>query len=783
MKKELIISILLVFLVLSTAVVIAEQTEQEKVTNAYNWLIGKVKNNWSLLNTKENEFSLLALQCNTTYKLQGNNSLWQRAYQNNKFACFGINSTGSEDQCRLTETSIAKIALDAIEENTTKIEDWIMSRNKTYVDSSVQWFLQIDVNRDSNASCEIYYHGKNETGFIINEDKSVTLTGTHECFQQLPNYQYWFHMKETEPCLSADYSIKCWSDNATYVLANILYKRSTSNQWYVSSETSTGYPARPGEQPLELSPILRVPSYCLAEKNTNQCNYEGTAWGTYALILQGEKEKANLFIPYLVMNEKDNPGYFPSAFLANFLNGVYVTKAISLKNTMGYWLIQPVEYGTLYNTALAKIMLQDATDFSDSKSWILGLQKTAGYFSDTIHPKEALLRDNAFVLWAFWPEDCPNGGSTGNESECAQNGGICKDECAFDDINSTFNCPNNQVCCIPPGGGVESCTALGGSCRDSNCSTGETFWQQGYCSGSKLCCVAYSDMTCSQLQGEFCNSTSTCSGNEIETWDSFGSDLCCLGSCIAQNTSTMTCSQLFGETCTSSQTCINNARIKIGLTETMDTLSCCVGGTCVENEYCSDIGEDCGTADCEGSTVKTIDVDDCCTGTCTETSQTCAQLGGDLCTSGQTCSGTFRTASDGRCCMNGTCEGQKKGGFPILIIVIIIIVVLAALYFFVIKKKKKEEGEEDIFGLKPKTTPSKPMTMMPIQRPMSPMRPMRPMPLRQIPQRQFPNFPTRLEQRPIQKLPTKIPVSKVNKSGKQTDLEKTLAKLKKLTKK
>ncbi|MEM2605301.1 MAG: hypothetical protein QXI41_01970, partial [Candidatus Pacearchaeota archaeon] len=147
MKRVVIFALILILLLASIQTTKADLTEQQKIENVYSWLINKTKNKWQNLNTKENALALLALKANSTYLQQGNSSLWRRSFSNASIRCWGIMNASSEKDCKLVETSIAKLALDELGMNTTKVTNWILSKKK--VQRGIHWYLQIDVDRNA----------------------------------------------------------------------------------------------------------------------------------------------------------------------------------------------------------------------------------------------------------------------------------------------------------------------------------------------------------------------------------------------------------------------------------------------------------------------------------------------------------------------------------------------------------------------------------------------------------------------------------------------------------
>ncbi|MEM2089802.1 MAG: hypothetical protein QXL88_01785 [Candidatus Pacearchaeota archaeon] len=774
MKRVVIFALILILLLASIQTTKADLTEQQKIENVYSWLINKTKNKWQNLNTKENALALLALKANSTYLQQGNSSLWRRSFSDASIRCWGIMNASSEKDCKLVETSIAKLALDELGMNTTKVTNWILSKKK--VQRGIHWYLQIDVDRNADALCEIYYLDKSEKIFIINTDKTVRLNGTSTCFEIATTPTYWFKLKDTPECLKEEYAIKCWSENATYVTATFLYKKSPAdNKWYVSAQTASGFPAKPDEPAQDLEPRLKVPSYCLGEGDT--CNYEGTLWAAYVLAKQQEKENANLFVPYLIVNKEDgnNKGYFPSAFLAFIIDGVFVQETINLQQRAGYWKIQKADggtfYGTLYNTALAKLMLQGNADFEKAKEWILKTynQETAtrGYFSDPAGGTESATKiiENAFVLWQFWPHLAPG---YGGAAQCAGIGGSCKYVCSADEIDEgQLDCPPDKTCCKITGGETYDCIAQGGTCKEE-CSTYELEWHWS-CLNNQKCCVSYFDLNCEEMNGTFCNETQECIGKEVESRDSYG-ETCCLGTCVPKDFENKYCEEDYiGEKCLSRETCIDESRDIIEFIKTKDTERCCTG-ECVLNKYCSEIGTKCETGECVGNIRKTLDTDYCCEGSC-ETKKPCDELGGVICSSDEICTRNFATnALEPRCCLG---ECKKKAKFPFWII-IIVAAAIAAFYFFFIRKKPEEEKEE-----------------FPFMKPVKPMPPAKPLLIqpkaKALPAMPLQKSPPEIAPIEIPKLPEEKKILTAKKKPKEkrekSELEKTLEKLRRMTKK
>ncbi|MCL6500556.1 MAG: hypothetical protein K6T16_00795 [Candidatus Pacearchaeota archaeon] len=817
MEKKSVVFCLLATLLASTIIfsIIAfalaqEQTEEQKVAKAYNWLISKVRGKWQDLNIKQHVFSLLALSCNSTYADPGRNSLNSKAYIAPDIKCWGQSKKpNSPSECLLTETALAKMALDEFDENTTKVKNWILRQNMTQT-QGIDWYLQIDVERGHNATCSVIYGGYDEKlVFGINKDKKVMLLNSSECFKSV--YQnYWFVIEKTPACYKYVYNIKCWSDTEVY-RASLLYKKTGSDIWHVSSETKSGKPGVPGSGNIEDQPQpleLRVPSYCLANPlNIGYCDYEGTAWSAYALSRQGDKTNANLFVPYLVVFAEENIQYFPESFLYPLTTQTRYSDSIIAAQKIvgldkGYWLIQPIIYGRVYDTSHAGLAL-GATSMdaiNKAKKYLIGNQETNGDLVASAYGEAGkdAVRDTAFTLWVFWPYLCPGAG--GSSRACEDQGPLyrCTDNvtCMPDEVPVEFECAFDEICCKFIGGGEVGCTDAGGMCKETcNIETEFERWDI-FCPGlDDKCCKAYEDANCDEAGGELCGFEEECSGTEVYTLDGD----CCLGSCIPLGASDQNCIDI-GIECDSDEICINKITWSpVNFVITKDTDFCCVGSNvkCVQDKSCSEInGQECDIGeDCVGGTVKeTNDVKSCCTGTCLGT---CSSQGGTICIGDEECSRAYIEASDTtRCCPAGAKCKKPAGLWWIWIIIIIIVLAGAgALYYFKFRKpgtgapKEKPELFPSTWTIPPKR-PTAPMTTGPSQTPttrpaivprIGPRLMVRPMAKAPVPSQPRP-MPS--------KMPAGTPTATITKAKETTtkeksesELEKTLKKLKKITKK
>jgi len=777
-KKSVVFCFVIVLLLISTInLALAQQTEEEKVAKAYDWLIDKVRGHWTDLNNKQHAFSLLALSCNGTLANSGQSALNSKAYVGPEIKCWGVSKVTSESQCLLTETALAKMALDEFDENTTKVKNWLLRQNMTQT-QGIDWYLQVDVERGHNATCSVIYAEHDEKlVFKVNDDKTVEMLNTSECFKRTYR-NYWFEIEKSADCYSNVYTIKCWSDAEIYRVS-LLYKKTGSEVWYVSSETKSGKPGVPGSNQIEDQPQpleLRVPSYCLANPLESNCDYEGSAWTAYVLSRRGDVENANLFIPYLVVFADDSVKWFPESFLYPLTSQtrhsdtiLNAQKIVGLDK--GYWLIQPIKYGRVYDTAHAGLALgttgQDA--ITKAKNYLLANQENNGDLVSSAYGEAGKnsIRDTAFALWVFWPYLCPG---VGGPSDCESlEGHFCKSNCTPDEIEiPTLECPLDLVCCKMVGIGP-GCTEAGGTCK-SECDTDEfDIWTVICPDWEDYCCKKYADAECEETGGSLCESGYECDDDTVYTLDGD----CCLGSCIPTNASEQNCIDI-GIECEFGEVCVNSLTWNlISFTTTQDTDMCCVGTTveCVQDVSCSSIGEECGTGeDClDGTIEKTKDSEACCTGRCVGT---CARQGGTICTGDEKCTVSYIEASDTTKCCPSQGECKKPASLWWLWLILILIAITGILLYFFKFRKPKPKKKPELFpsGMPPRrpVMPSRPAVRPVVRQAARPIARGAPRPIARVP-----------------KIPTPImPKSKTKRKGKtESELEKTLKRLKKMSKK
>ncbi|MBM3233530.1 hypothetical protein FJZ19_00375 [Candidatus Pacearchaeota archaeon] len=442
--KKIGVILFLILLVL-IPVVLAD----EKVDKAYSCLEGKVKTKCSSLSSEEQAFSLLALSYNSDIQKECKSALLSSSKDN---VCW------PKSGCKLRETSLAFLALENIKADTSKIQDWLL--NQTQVASDLQWFLEIDSKEAS--TCKISYDDRNYT-VTIQSDKKLS-SGAGSCLT-LAYSNYWLQINPS--CVNKKFSVTCDKDFATA----LLYKKTNSDVWFVSSQTESESAGGMAE--------AKVESLCF--KQNNVCDYEGSLWATLAI---SKKQDINKFLPYIIALAPDNAKYNPSAFFYLLTsNDEYLSNVRDLQTQTGFWDLGG--YNKFYDTALSLLALQQLNDeqAGKAKDWLLNSQDSAGCWSS--------LRDTAFLLYAAWPKTPAS--VTTTETNCEDFGKFC--------------CSN------------EDCSDAGGE-----------ILSQYFCAGMKVCCSKQPvQKTCAQKLGIICKSDETCTGSLGSSSDS--SKCCINGDC------------------------------------------------------------------------------------------------------------------------------------------------------------------------------------------------------------------------------------------------------------
>jgi len=453
------------------------------------------------LSNEELEFSLLAMSYDSSTQSKLKTELLDREDANN---CW------PEGACTLKDTSLALLALDALNQNTKNIQSWL--GNQTMNPSGIVWYLQIDTDASEKATCTITYDGTGKTVYV-NEDKTVT-GNAGSCFSSAYS-GYWLQINSN--CYNKDFQVSC---NKDFLIATH-FKKTADSTYYLSTTIHT---ASVGG-----SINTSVQSICF--KQSGSCNYEGSLWAAMAMNKKDSTIRDKI-LPYLMVSVNDNKRYLPAAFLS-IITGYddYFTDLTNQQNTNGYWQISE-QSRRYYDTAVALLALNGKAGQADTaKEYLLqpNVQGT-GCWNNNI-------RDTAFVLYAASPKpptstlttksqckdfgfscttslDCNrnNGGILDNfacfsgfvccnvtvtQQTCSDKGGVkcpSTQECSSGFISSSdssYCCPSGGVCQDKTSVNVNECEEKGSaySCK-SSCESNENIESYGCQDSDSVCCSA-----------------------------------------------------------------------------------------------------------------------------------------------------------------------------------------------------------------------------------------------------------------------------------------------------
>lgn len=762
-------ALLLLIFNLSLAKAIINETKQ--VDNAYNWLENEVRNNWHNLKVLQHEVALLALAYNDNLKAQGLNMLRNRGYPQGNPYCWGETTANNENQCRIKETAIASYIYNEFGLDYSKINEWLLNKSSLFKD--IQWYLQADIEREYNATCEIIYDNTITT-FSIDENKNISILSSpspSSCFSVFQNR--W--LKIDKNCYEKDFKISCnVSENKPFSISFLYKKDDRDSIWYVSDYF---YQLDSGDY-VDVS--IRDISICLADQTT--CEYEANAIAAYVLYVEGDERYKNI-LPFLILNAEDNNNKNSYAWLYLITRqSDYGEKVMESKQMQGFWKLS--NFGQFYDTSInAYALIKENMDFNitKTKNYLLGSQKKEGFWLCVEMGCEKV-RDTALILYVFWPKGVgigPGGPGPGF-NDCEQQGGSC--EIACNEYNNFVEYPplnyacGNFVCCM--NALSLSCYEIGGDiCEDNeDCVNGVAFSTQdapdgkccvnGTCQSASQTCAEQNGYICDYYNDEFCPS-----GKEIAATDLEYSEVCCAVQCKS-------CKDVGGEVCEDDYVCSGNEKGDCCFDK-------CIPRDCdvINAELCDKAGWRCvGTTEQSYEGI-------CCRGDCVKS---CDEEGGIICEKDQKCDGDEVDATDlksGEVCCIGECK--KKAGFPWFLIIIFLILIIAAILFFFYKK--------GIIKFKKKEIPKKPEIFMP-ERPMPMVKPttpakmptkpeIKPTPTKPIPPKIVPRpLPTTLPKIMPKTLPKEEGKKeekerKERKKGKtEEELEKTLKKIRELTK-
>ena len=475
MKKADVLLFVFLLILISLIAVYAQSNSTEE--RGYSCLKTKLGSNCGNSNNVEQlSFSLLAMShesgiqsnCKTALINQKNNENWNN---------------------NIKQTALATLALNNIRQDTSKQEAWLLSKTKT--PTELEWYLEIDSNKET--SCTISY-GTTKSTISISDSKKISGdAGT--CLTRAYN-NYWLQIDNS--CLNKIFKVSCDQDFIT----TLLYKKSGSQVWHVSSEVNSSSAGGNTE--------TQVNSLCFG---TTTCDYEGSLWAT--LALQKTNNNITQFIPYLTALSEDNEKFLSYSFLYYLTNSdEHLTKLLNLQKN-GYWDLSGDKF---YDTAAGLLSLSNSEARTEAISWLESQQGNDGCWnSDNI-------KDTSFILWATFPktpitttetQDCENYNHYClTDSECVDAGGTKL---------TNFACPGAKICCDKPF--LETCSQKSGTVcpAGQSCSVATVV-----ASDTQNCCTGTCAPETTECENANYNCRDSCLSDEQEaSYDCNSGEVCC----------------------------------------------------------------------------------------------------------------------------------------------------------------------------------------------------------------------------------------------------------------
>jgi len=487
MKKDGIVTLFVVLLILSLILIVsaAETTDDAKVAKAYTCLEEQVESACDELTVEQQAFTVMATgKCSS--ELEDNSK---------------DNECWPSSSCKLKETALALLAFDAVNEDTSGIEEWLLNQKQN--PEELVWYLQIDA--DEETTCQITYTGT-DIDVIVGEDKKIN-RNAGSCLR-LTRDNYWF--KVEDDCYEENFTISC---DKSFITA-LVYSKQNGETIYIPNEKHSSSADGKTEE--------KINTFCFKEGES--CDYEGSLWAVLALAKV--EEDISDFLPYLTALADENEKYFPETFLYAVTGyDEYLVEIQTLGND-GHWRIQDSPDGTLYDTSLAMYALygSGAAEFEAGRTYLLGAQDDNGCWGDNN------VRDTAFILHAAWPKEVS---ITNPSPDCETELNyycVSLSDCATNNLIEEARCFGGKVCCKEEPE-EKSCTEKNGEICDADeeCDGGTVSASdtRDCCSGE--CIPKSTETECEAKSSGNYSCRADCKNNEIikSNFECSGNDICC----------------------------------------------------------------------------------------------------------------------------------------------------------------------------------------------------------------------------------------------------------------
>ena len=515
MKSKVLLSLVFSLFLIFFLSNISAELNTTQINHGYSCLQNKTANCSTSLD--DNIFTLLSINTCKSQVLQAstNETCWPKG------------------TCNVRQTAQALLALRESGSPTSKVENWLISKNRTA--SNIEWYLQIESSEATD--CSISYGSTNQISISIGANKEISSENTGNCLSPAQN-NYWLAISPSAQCQKYEYTISCDKD----FLTSTLFKKSDSSVINVGEKihSASSSPSSPG------TTTEQINSLCFADGQA--CSYEGTLWAS--LVLDSMDRDISPYVPYLVTMADDNPKTLPESFLYRLLGDDYKNDLLLKQKSNQYWEASGNKY---YDTALALLALgsADASDAVTAKTnaldWLGDTQGTDGCWQGSI-------KNTAFLLYSISPGTFNDGGDggDGDNGTGGDNGNT-----------SGLNCLTNNYYCMS----TFSCSSVEGNVLDNY-----------QCSGLDNCCdkpkQTLASRTCAEQSGELCSGNEQCVGGIFADASDADYEECCIrGECIIPEEESECATS--GGTCTTS-VCASGEKSDTSLDCTAPSEICCI---------------------------------------------------------------------------------------------------------------------------------------------------------------------------------------------------------------
>ena len=416
--------------------------------------------------------------------------------------------------CKIKTTAQAVLALKNSGADTDAAEAWLLFQKA--IPTSLVWYLQIDSNEE--AGCTITYSNLSYD-VNIGADKKISFNAG-SCLKLSTGAfaNYWLEVDSG--CYGREFEISCDKGFVT----TLLFQKSGSSTIHVSKEAHSAS--------AEGATSEKVESYCFGKTS---CDYEGSLWA--AAVLDFLENDMSSYMPYLVTfaDDEANLKYVPESFLYTITNSPDFRNNLLLKQKAGKWWKE--SDNKFYDTAVALYPFQFNSDVQEkvnSINWLLEVQGSDGCWNN------GNIRDTAFILHSVWPGSFKvvDGEVVEEEVDCQEAGYYCMSSKSCQDVEGStldYSCSSLFQCCSKPKP-EETCTELNGQICNSNeiCVGGLTEDTSDIGIG-QVCCMEGSCEEPAETAAATCEINEgsckiSCSSDETESFDytcDYG-DSCCL---------------------------------------------------------------------------------------------------------------------------------------------------------------------------------------------------------------------------------------------------------------